>query len=105
MTHCNTRISCGTAERPSVLQHVVVDVLYAQARGPANDIDGIEQFLEVNQFGIPRKLLLLDDLLEGGGRGAVAAAGVEVDQRDACHRLRIVAHLRGHGDRGAKNWA
>ena len=73
---------------PAAAQHDVVDVLKRDAGGFADDVDGIEQILNRDHVDVPGALLAFDHLGQRLRRGAVAAAGIDIDELDgAPHRL------------------
>ena len=78
------------AERPTFLQHQVVDVLQADPGELAEDIDFIQHFLQVDQADSNGRACCSIDLLKRVGGGAMPAARVEVDEVELLHSLMIV---------------
>jgi hypothetical protein len=66
-------------KRPTLLQQQVVDILQAQAGHLAEDVHGVQNFLQVDHADFKRLLLLLHHLAQGIGCRPVAAACVEID--------------------------
>ena len=77
------------SERPIVPQHFVVNVLNANSGEPAHDIQGIQQFLQVEQIDLPRQTLFADGFCKRGGGRAMPASRIEIDQNDPRHGLRL----------------
>ncbi len=73
-------------EGPAFLQHHVVDVLHPDASVLAENIEGVENFLEIYQADFPLPSLLLDDGLQGVGSRPVPAASVKEDEVQALQR-------------------
>src|SRR5262249_36292862 len=53
----------------------------------ADEIDGLQDFAQIDRLDVPGTLLLLEYRLEPGGRRPVASAGVEENQVNAGPRL------------------
>ena len=79
---CIIGMSCAVPQRPAVPQHDVVHILKPDSGGLADEIDGVEQVLDADHFQSPRPLLFTDHFTQRGGRGAMAAAGIDIDQGD-----------------------
>ena len=73
-------------ERPTLLQHEVVDVFEPQAGDLAEDVERIEQLLQIHHADLAGALLPLHHLVQGVGRRAMAAAGVEKDEVEFLHQ-------------------
>ena len=67
-------------ERPSLLQHQIIDVLQTQARHLAEDVHGIQHFLQVDHADLEWPPLLFHHLAQRVGRRPVPAARVEIDE-------------------------
>ena len=80
-------------ERPSAGEHTVVDVLHPNAGDFAEDVEGLEYFLQVQQTNIPVASLLLNDTLQRVGGAAVAAPGVKEDKLDISPSVRHYYHM------------
>src|SRR5579862_6139734 len=68
------------AERPAFSQKDVVDLLKRNACVFADEVYGVEDILDADHFDGPRTALTADDLTEGVSRGAVSAAGIDIQQ-------------------------
>ena len=66
----------GRKARPTVAQDHVVGVLNAQAGGAADEVEGVEQFLNVEESDVPGMFLRGECGLESIGGAAMASAGV-----------------------------
>jgi hypothetical protein len=66
-------------KRPTFLQQQVVNILQAQTGHLAEDVHGVQNFLQVDHADFKRLLLLLHHLAQGIGCRPVAAACVEID--------------------------
>jgi len=73
-------------ERPALLQHEVVNVFEPQAGDLAEDVERIEQLLQIHHADLEGALLPLHHLLQGVGRRAMSAAGVEEDEVELLHQ-------------------
>ena len=65
------------AECPAFFQQQIVDVLQANAGVLTKNVEGVENFLQIDEPDFPGPLLLLDHRLERGGRRPMPAARVE----------------------------
>ena len=80
------------AQRPALLEQQVVNVLQAQAGELAEDVHGVQHFLQVDQADFERPSSAAPSPgLQRIGRGAMAAAGVEVEEIELLHSMTIVA--------------
>ena len=77
----------GRAQGPAFGEHQVVDVLKIDARDFPEDVERLQQLLEVDQGDFPGAILPFDDRFERGGRGAMAPAGVEIEELDTFHNF------------------
>jgi hypothetical protein len=62
--------------RPAFAENQVVGVLNSQARGATNHIEGIEQFLNVEEADVPGMFLAGESGFEGFRCALMASAGV-----------------------------
>ena len=62
--------------RPAFAQDEVVGVLNAQAGGATKQVEGIEQFLKVEESDVPRMFLARESGFEGFCCAAMSSAGV-----------------------------
>ena len=76
------------AKSPARGEHLVVEVLDANAREFSENIESIEQLLQIQELNVPGKILGLNGHLERCGRAAMSAAGVEEDELDSFHQAR-----------------
>ena len=77
-------------QRPSLSQHQIVDVLQTEAGHLAEDVHGIQHFLQVDHADLEWPPLLFHYLAQRVGRRPVPAAGVEIDEIHP-HSCTIVA--------------
>jgi hypothetical protein len=77
------------AERPTLLEHQVVDVFQAQSGDFAEQVERLEHLLQVHQPDLPRPPFALDHFAQRVGRAAMAAAGVEVKEVDLSRGCRL----------------
>ena len=76
------------AERPTGREHLVVEILNANAREFSENIESIEQLLQIQELNVPREILGLDGHLKGRGRAAMPAARVKENEFDSFHEPR-----------------
>ena len=74
------------AERPTFLQHQVVEVLHAQAGQLAPPVNRIHQFLQIYQPDFP-PALFIHHQAESLGSGAMAAARIKENKVGVDHAL------------------
>src|SRR5271156_894689 len=77
------------AQGPAAAKHPVVIILDAYPRVFLKDIEFFHQFLNVDEFDLPGKVLGLDRHIQGGSCGAVTAASVEKAKLDFWHRAGV----------------
>ena len=77
------------SQSPALAQHAIVNILNTHARYAKYEIKRIEEFLQVNEFGLKTRIVLLKSLFNGGGGAAMSPACIEIDERYALHRLDI----------------
>src|ERR1700678_1625376 len=73
------------AERPTLREHVVVDIIKAYAGHLTKDIERMEYFLQIGETYVPGPLLVLNDRFQGSCGGPMASAGVKIDEINFCH--------------------
>ena len=76
------------SKRPAVFKDTIVDVLQAQSGKFAEDVEIVEHILQIHQANVPGAVLLPDDGLKRGRRGAMAASRIEENEIDGwsfCH--------------------
>ena len=78
-------------ERPTLRQHVVVNIFEPYAGGLTEDIERMQHLLQIDQAHIPGPILLFNDSLERGRGGAMPSARVEIDEINICHYCFIAA--------------
>src|SRR5580700_8747078 len=78
------------SQAPAARQTSVVEILPFHSHGLAEHVLGIEDVHQVDQAHLPWPSLFADDGFEGECGGAMAAAGVEIDEID-CRQWRLVA--------------
>ena len=83
MVNVNRRLEDGQEldgeARPALAENQVVGVLNADAGGAANKVEGIEEFLDVEESDFPRVFLSRERRLESIGGALMSAAGVVED--------------------------
>ena len=75
----------GGSHRPAFAQGGVVNILHPDAGQLAENVEGVEEFLQVHHFHLPFPALLGDHVLERVGGAAMAAARIEKNQVNGLH--------------------
>jgi hypothetical protein len=78
-------------ERPAFLETEVINVFEPDGGEFSKNVEGIQQFLQIDESNFPRPLLMFDDCLERVGGGAMTTARVEVDKVDFLQDAAIFA--------------
>src|SRR5262249_54075735 len=78
----------GRTQRPALFEHDIVNILKAQARELAKNIEVVQYFLQVDQADFPGPVLLLDDTAQGIGCRAMTASSVEINKIEL-HAIRL----------------
>ena len=71
---------------PALAQDQVVPILQPNVRNLLQRIDSIKQFLQIQEFDLPRALLPLDDTLQSIGCVAMSTTGIKEYDRQLAHQ-------------------
>jgi hypothetical protein len=83
----------GGSQRPAVSQQGVVLLLNPNASDPPQYVEMVGQFLELDEFDVPRTLLLLNDSFERNGGVTVTATRIMINNVDFLRGFRHQADI------------
>ena len=84
------------AQGPAFGEHQIVDVLQVDASDFPEDVEWMQQLLKIDERDFPGAILPFDDGFERRGGGAMASAGVEIQELDTFHNFVHKCFMRSH---------